>query len=300
MNDRLLASLKIIVAIIIVGSSVVAGKLIVQSFPVFLASELRFLIAVIILVPLLIKVEGISSIQKKDFLFLFLQALFGVFLFNIFMLYGLTKATAIEGGLITSTIPAVTGVLSFFILKEKITTHLVIGILFAILGTVIINVYGFLTSADSGSSFLFGNLLIIAAVISEALFIIFGKFVTQRVSPLAISTVVSVFGAILFLPIALFEGRQFEFKEVTITEWGLVLYFGLVVTVIAFILMHQGVSKVPASTTGVLTSFLPMSSTILSVVILGEEILSLHFIGFGFILIAVFFLSKQEITGQAE
>ena len=270
---------------IIVGSSVVAGKLVVQSFPVFLASELRFLVAVMILVPLLIKVEGIPAIRKKDFLFLFLQALCGVFLFNIFMLYGLTKTTAIEGGLITSTVPAFTVVLSCLILKEKLTTNLVIGILFAVLGTMIINGYEFLSSIDSGSSSLFGNLLIFGAVISEALFIIFGKFVTQRVSPLAISTVVSFFGVILFLPFALFEGSQFEFEEVTITEWGLVLYFGLVVTVIAFILMHQGVSKVSASTTGILTSFLPLSSIFLSVVFLGEEISFLHFIGFGFILI---------------
>lgn len=297
--NALLPSLKIILAMSIVGSSIVAGKMIVQSFPLFLASELRFLVATIILVPLMIKVEGIPSIHKKDFFFLFLQALFGVFLFNVFMLNGLTKTTAIEGGLITSTVPAFTVVLSCLILKEKLTTNLVIGILFAVLGTVIINVYGLLSSVGSGLSSLFGNLLIFGAVISEALFIIFGKFVTQRVSPLAISTFVSFFGSILFLPFALFEGRQFEFKEVTITEWGLVLYFGIVVTVIAFILMHQGVSKVPASTTGVLTSFLPLSSIILSVVLLGDKILFLHFIGFWFILIAVFFLSKQEIIRQA-
>ncbi|KOS67040.1 hypothetical protein AEA09_15480 [Lysinibacillus contaminans] len=280
---------------IIVGSSVVAGKLIVKSFPVFLASELRFLVAIIILVPLLIKVEGIPSIHKKDYIFLFLQALSGVFLFNIFMLYGLTKTTAIEGGIITSTIPAVTGVLSFLILKEKVTTNVVIGILLAVLGMVIINVYGVLSNIGSGSSSLFGNLLIFGAVISEALFIIFGKFVAQRVSPLAISTIVSFFGAILFLPFALYEGCQFKFEEVSIAEWGLVLYFGLVVTVIAFILLHQGVSKVSASTTGVLTSFLPLSSVFFSMFILGEEIFFLHNIGFGFILIAIFFLFKQKV-----
>lgn len=278
---------------IIVGSSVVAGKLVVQSFPIFLASELRFLVAIIILVPLLIKVEGIPSIHKKDFIFLFLQALSGVFLFNIFMLYGLTKTTAIEGGIITSTIPAVTGVLSFFILKEKLTANVMIGILLAVLGMVIINVYGVLSNIGNSSSSLFGNFLIFGAVISEALFIIFGKFVSQRVSPLAITTIISFFGAILFLPFSLYEGRQFKFEEVSIVEWGLVLYFGLVVTVIAFILMHQGVSKVSASRTGVLTSFIPLSSVFFSMFILGEEIFFLHNIGFAFVLIAIFFLFKQ-------
>lgn len=121
MNEHLVPSLKIILAMIIVGSSVVVGKLIVQSFPVFLASELRFLVASIIFVPLLIKFEGFPSISKGDLLILFLQALSGVFLFNIFMLYGLTITTAIEGGIITSTIPAVTGGLAFLSIKEKLT-----------------------------------------------------------------------------------------------------------------------------------------------------------------------------------
>lgn len=125
---------------------------------------------------------------------------------------------------------------------------------------VIINVYDDLSNIGIDSSSLLSNFLIFGAVISEALFILFGKFIAQRASPLAISTIVSFFGAILFLPFSLYEGSQFEFKEVSITEWGFVLYFGLVVTVFAFILMHQGMSKVSASVAGVLTSFIPLSS----------------------------------------
>lgn len=83
------------------------------------------------------------------------------------MLCGLTKTIAIEGGLITSTVPAFTVVLSCLILKEKLTTNLVIGILLAVLGTMINNGYQFLLSTDSSSSSLLGNLLIFGAVISE-------------------------------------------------------------------------------------------------------------------------------------
>ncbi|MED0708881.1 DMT family transporter [Aneurinibacillus aneurinilyticus] len=292
MNEHLISSLKIVLAMIIVGSSVVAGKLIVQSFPVFLASELRFLIATIILFPILIKFEGFPSIGKRDLLILFLQALFGVFLFNIFMLYGLTITTAIEGGIITSTIPAVTGCLAFLFLREKLTKSVITGILLAVLGTLTINFSDSFTTVGRGSSPLLGNLLIFGAVISEALFIIFGKFIVQRVSPLAISTVVSIFGTILFLPFSLYEGNRFNFGEVSIAEWGLVFYFGIVVTVIAFILMYQGVSKVSASTAGVLTGVLPMSSVILSVVILGEKVSFIHLIGIGFTLTAIYLIAK--------
>ncbi|MGG2091794.1 DMT family transporter [Bacillus sp. S13(2024)] len=293
MNKHLIPNVKIILAMVIVGSSVVAGKLIVQSFPVFVASELRFLVATLILIPLLIKFEGIPSISKRDFFILFLQALFGVFLFNIFMLYGLKLTTAIEGGIITSIIPAVTGGIAFLLLKEKLTKNIGIGIMLAILGTLAINVFGSSSNVARGSSHVLGNLLIFGAVIGEALFIILGKLVAQQVSSLAISTIVSAFGAVLFLPFSLYEGSRFHFEKVSISEWGLIFYFGIVVTVIAFILMYQGVSKVPASKAGVLTGVLPISSIILSILILGEEISLFHFVGIGLILMAIHLISKQ-------
>jgi len=83
LNKQLLPIVKILLAMTIVGSSVVAGKLVVQSFPVFLANELRFLVASVVLVPLWIKVEGVLVLSKKDYLYVFLQALSGVF-FSMF------------------------------------------------------------------------------------------------------------------------------------------------------------------------------------------------------------------------
>ncbi len=277
----------------IVGSSVVAGKLIVQSFPVFLASELRFLVATIILVPILLKVEGVPSLRKKDYLYLFLQALTGVFLFNIFMLYGLTRTTATEAGLITSTIPACTGLLSYFLLKEKLTKNIIIGICLATIGTMTINAPGMLGTSNTTYLSVVGNLLVFGAIMCESLFIIFGKFVSQRVSALAISTIVSCFGTILFLPFALYESRQFAYDKVSFTEWGLIMYFGIVVTVIAFILMHLGIAKVSANMAGILTGFLPISSIALASFVLGEAISSIQLVGCALILVALYYLSRQ-------
>ncbi|MFT9846416.1 DMT family transporter [Aneurinibacillus sp. REN35] len=294
MNEQHLAHVKIVVAMSIVGSSVVAGKLVVQSFPVFLAAELRFLIAAMLMVPLLIKLEGFPSVTKREMWLLFLQAVCGVFLFSIFMLYGLTLTTALEGGMIAGTLPVVTGVLSILLLKEKVDKNVLIGAGFAVVGTVIMHVCGADSSMERGASSLLGNLLIFGAVISEALFIICGKFVSQRVTPLAISTIVSFFGAVLFLPFSLYEGSRFAFTEVTPAEWGYILYFGIVVTAIAFILMYQGITKVSASTAGVLTGVVPISSAMLSVFLLGEEVSYAHLIGIGCIIAAIYWLARQS------
>ncbi|MGG2113271.1 DMT family transporter [Lysinibacillus pakistanensis] len=291
MNTQMWASGKVILGMTIVGSLVVAGKLIIQSFPVFLANELRFLVASAVLVPLWMKVEGFSVLAKKDYLSIFLQALFGVFLFNVLMLNGLSLTSAIEAGIITSTLPAFTAALSVFLLKEHLTRYIGLGVLMAVFGTVLINITS-ISTIDLTS--LAGNLLILGAICCESLFIILGKSHSKRVSALTVATMVSCFGAVLFFPFAIAESRSFAFKEVTFAEWGLVVYFGIIVTVLAFILMQQGLARISATSAGILTSFLPISSIVLSSLFLGEKISFLQCGGFVFILGALYLLSKPS------
>ncbi|WP_214484336.1 DMT family transporter [Bacillus sp. SM2101] len=292
MNPSILAYTKIFLAMAIVGSSVVFGKLIISSFPVFLASELRFLVATIILVPfLLLQEKQFPSIRLKDLFILFFQAFTGVFLFNIFMLYGLKYTTAIEAGIITSTLPAVIGLVSFLFLKERLSRTKGLGIIFAVLGVLLINLIdGELGTVNS----LLGNLLIFGTVLGETLFITIGKSVSNRFTPLTISTLMSIFGLMMFLPFAIYEAKEFDFSSVGIMDWMNILYFGIVVTVLAFLLMYQGLSTVPASSAGVLTSVIPFSSVILSFLILKEELLVSHLFGMLFVLIAIFFISKDS------
>lgn len=68
----------------IVGSSLVVGKIITNSFPVFLASGLSLLVASIAFLPFLIKAEnGFPRLGKKDLSVIILQALLGTFIYRI-------------------------------------------------------------------------------------------------------------------------------------------------------------------------------------------------------------------------
>lgn len=294
LNERVLAYLKVIAAMVIVGSSVVAGKVLIQTMPIFLASELRFLVASLILVPLLIFKEGIPSLSKKEIVILFFQSLTGVFLFSILMLYGLRFATATEAGIVTSTLPAMVALLAYFIIKEKLTKNKVIGILTAVLGVIILNVSRSIHMMWDGHLEILGTLLILGAVMGEALFIILGKSISKKVSPLAITTGISVMGVLLFLPMAIYDLIHANYSFSSGYDWLLILYFGVVVTVLAFLLMYQGIEIVPATTVGILTSVLPLSTVILSFLFLNEPIHYYHLIGLCFIFIAIYFTSKEE------
>ncbi|MCK0471759.1 DMT family transporter [Halalkalibacter sp. APA_J-10(15)] len=280
------AYFKMILAMFLAGSSVVTNKVLVENVPVFVASELRFLMATMILVPFLFVYEEVTKVCKKELFILFLQALTGVFLFSICMLYGLKYTTALEGGIITSTLPAVTAVCAFFIIREKPSFKVLIGIGLTMIGLACIQTAG-VSQVGRGLAPLIGNGFIFCAVISEALFVLLGKISSKRHSPLVIATFVSAIGSILFLPFAIYELRLFSFRELSLIDFGIIVHHGLFVTVVAFILMYQAVREIPANQAGVLTGVVPLSAATLSFIFLREPFSFGHLVGMILVLLAV-------------
>jgi|SRR5262245_52382105 len=124
----------------IVGSSVVVGKLMVAKVPIFLIGGLRFGLASLILVPLvLIREQGLPALSRRDAGMLLVQAFTGIFAFNVLLLYGLTFTSAAEGGIVTSTTPAVAAVLAVLLLHEPRTNRRAAGIGVAVLGLLALN-----------------------------------------------------------------------------------------------------------------------------------------------------------------
>ena len=297
-RSHIIAYTELCLAMVFAGSSVVVGKLIVADFPVFLASELSLIVALfVVAIVHIVRMKPLPRLGRKDLLFLFLQTLFGLFLFRIFVLYGLDSTSAIEAGIITSTTPAWVALIAFFFLKERISSSKWLGVILIIVGIAVLNISGKSGGAVVSAHFL-GNLLIVGAVIGEALFTIFRKSVSGAVDALSGTTYVILLGALLFLPFALYEFSQFSFGGVSASSWLAVVYYGAFVTVASFFLWFDGVSKVSTATAGAFTAVMPLSALLLSVLLLGEQILFTHILGILCTLVGISvslgFLSKQD------
>jgi drug/metabolite transporter (DMT)-like permease len=99
-NKSIVAYLQLAAAMTIVGSSMVVGKIITSSFPVFLASGLSLGIASLIFLTLLASSGNKLLVLKgKDLLVILLQAFLGTFIYRILLLYGLRYTTATQSGI---------------------------------------------------------------------------------------------------------------------------------------------------------------------------------------------------------
>ncbi|MEF2229991.1 MAG: DMT family transporter [Pseudodesulfovibrio sp.] len=292
MNTPLYPCICLTLAMVLVGSSVVAGKVMVAELPVFLASALRFVLALAILLPLIRWREGgLPRISARSWLRLGVQSLCGSFLFTVFLLWGLTHTGPSSAGIITATTPACMGLIAWLFLGERPTRRTGTGITLSVLGVLAINLVR-AGGRVSGSDPLAGNLLVLGAVAFESLFLLLRKTVPEPLSPLAVSTVISFFGLLWFLPMGIVEAATTDLGAVSATGWLTVGYYGVFVTVLAYLFWFAGITRVGASTAGVFTAVMPVSALALSALVLGEPVGWPQLAGCGMVLGGIFLLSR--------
>ena len=253
----------------LVGSYVGLSKLLVAVFPVFLLAWLRFAIAALAMAHW-VRRRGTADapLSRHDRVLLFWESFLGNFVFSICMLFGVLNSTALAAGVIMAAIPAAVALLSWAFLRERIAPRVAAGIAFAVGGIALVSFTRY-DSASNGS--LFGNALLLGAVVCDASYVVIGKKLTGNVSPRRISALVNLWGLALVTPFGLWQAMSFDFSAVSSTLWWLLLFYSLAASMWAVWLWMTGLRHVPASRAGVFTVMLPIAAAGVGVVFLGEQ-----------------------------
>lgn len=280
----------------LVGSYVALSKPLVLVFPVFLLAWLRFGIGGIAMGRWLRKPASEPPMTRRTRWLLFLESFLGNFLFSICMLFGVSMTTAVAAGVVMSSIPAVVAVLSWLFLREGISWRSAAGIAFAAIGIGLFSLQKVDTAAhavvDTSGPFgisrvLLGNLLVFAAVVCEASYVVIGKRLTEGLGPKRISAVINLWGFALVTPFGLWAAWQFDFSTVAAPMWGLLVFYALAASVWTVWLWMTGLKVVPASQAGVFTVMLPVSAAAIGVLFMGERLTSLQAVAFGIALLGL-------------
>jgi drug/metabolite transporter (DMT)-like permease len=279
----------------LVGSYVALSKPLVLVFPVFLLAWLRFGIGGLAMWRWLRKPADEAVISPRTRRLLFLESFLGNFLFSICMLFGVSLTTAVAAGLVMSSIPAVVAILSWLVLKERIGRRTSAAIACAALGIGLFSLQkpdaGIAASAEA--SFLglgyavWGNLLVFAAVVCEASYVVIGKKLTEGLGPKRISAIINLWGFVLVTPFGFWAAWHFDFAVVSDGIWALLFFYALAASVWTVWLWMTGLKTVPASHAGVFTVMLPVSAAAVGVLFMGERLTPMQMLAFGIALLGL-------------
>lgn len=282
----------------LVGSYVALSKPLVLVFPVFLLAWLRFAIGALAMWRWLRKPADEPPLSPRTRALLFLESFLGNFLFSICMLFGVSLTTAVAAGVVMSSIPAVVAVLSWVFLRERIGARSAAGIACAALGIGLFSLEKSSAPGAGGSQALLGNLLVFAAVVCEASYVVIGKRLTEGLGPKRISAIINLWGLALVTPFGIWTALQFNFGAVALSIWGLLVFYALAASVWTVWLWMTGLKRVPASQAGVFTVMLPISAALIGVVFMGERLSGLQLLAFGIALLGLVLATLPERAGR--
>ncbi|RWY87353.1 DMT family transporter [Rhizobium leguminosarum] len=281
MSRQVQGYLYLALAMLTVGSTVIASKLIASGLPPFSATALRFAIAFPVLL-LLMWATGarLPRFSRHDRLILIIQAGAGSVGYTTLLISGLSLTSAADAGVIIGTLPVVSAAISVLLLRERPQRALLLTVALATSGVLSI---AFTPDAAGGS--LSGNALIFLAVVCEGLFILLNKKLKTEIAPLALSTLMAGIGFIVAAIPAIFEAPFAH--DMSASAVAAIVYYALVPTVGGFLLWYAGAERVSGTEAALFTAVAPVSAVMLAFIILGEPVGLSQIAGIACVLAAV-------------
>lgn len=266
---------------------------------------LRFATAVLVLV--LLRLLGILKIRVAwtGYRALLPLALFQPILYFSAETLGVQLTSSSQAGMMIAVIPIFVTLAAVLFLKERPAKLQYPFILSSVGGVFFIMAMQNQSGIGTGNA---GSLLLLGAVLAAACYNIASRLASASYTPLEITWVMMVVGAVTFNAIALGQslvrGNISEFFLPLGSIWPAVAYLGILSSVAAFFLINYSLSKMTATQSSVFANLTTIISIIAGVVFLKESFYWFHGAGAAAILLGVwgtnrFARPREEKAEQA-
>ena len=257
----------------------VFGKALLGALPPFGINLVRWVLACIVLVVLTLVLEGhLPRPARHQWPALAIMALTGVVLFNALLYLSLMYTTGTNAALITGVTPVLTMIMAATINLDRFTGRRLAGAFVSLLGV------GWIVSQGSWGtlvelSFNRGDLIMLIAALSWAIYTILLNRMRGALSPLATLTIVTV---LALPPLGVTGGYELITQPIgPITPLVIagLLYISVLASVAAFMAWSVGIRGIGAARGSVFVNLIPVFTAVISVLTLGGELGLVQFVG---------------------
>lgn len=205
---------------------------------------------------IVLSILGREKIARKDFIRLALCGLFGVAINQLFFFHGLSLTSSINSGIIMTINPIMVVILSYFLLKERITWKRSSGVLIGAIGAILLTLTAGTGTGDSG----LGDLFILINASSYAIYLVIVKPLMSKYKPITVITWVFTFGLmyILVFPLTIPDLMKTNFQAIPFDSILKIVYVIVGVTFLSYLLTIFGLKHTSASVSSSYIYFQPV------------------------------------------
>lgn len=232
-----------------------------------------------------------EKVERKDYLRLMLVSFCEPFMYFIGEANGMQYVSSTLGSLIISTIPIFAAVGAWFILKEKLSLSLLLGLIMSCIGVAVMSLGSGDLSANTK-----GILFLMIAVFAGVFYSITVRRLTLRYSAITIVAWQSLFGMLYFLPLFLYyDGAHFVSVHHDVEGLLTIAAMSLFASVGAFMLYTGVIRDLGVIKSNVFTNLIPIFTVILAYIMLGDVLSPLAAIGLSLALIGLMLSQYNDL-----
>ena len=233
-----------------------------------------------------------KKIEKSDYKNIFFAAFFGVGLNMLTFFKGLSLTTPISASVMMVTSPILVLIFSSILLKEKLITKKIIGVVIGLIGAVILIVYGN-NSDGSASNRVLGNLLVFINAASYGLYLVIVKKLVVKYNPIVFVKWLYLFGLLFVTPFGLEELVQVQWHVMPTSIYLKAGFVVLFTTCVTYVFNLFALTKLKPTTVSVFIYLQPVIASIYALIVGSDSLNMIKISATLLIFFGVYLVTKQ-------
>lgn len=287
------AMVALVAANLLWAGTYVAGKTALHSLTPVELNACRFALAGLIFLPFLYRYRGALRPDRRAALRLALLCLLGFVLNKAAEFSGLRLTSASDTALLIVAEGLFTAIFGWVLLRETVRRASIAGLLLSVVGVYLVVERGLVLPRLGGSRVL-GDLLVLGALVFEALYTVLGKAELRRHPGLVITAACVIGSLVVWVPAAIVNMAVAGLPAPDGGAWVGLTYLALAGTVLAYVAWIVGLRYVPASTAAPILFLQPPVGALLAVVLLHERLQWPALVGGALIVGGIWIVSRGE------
>lgn len=278
--------LLIMVATISLSTEAIAAKIAYrEGANVITTLSMRYLIAAVVIWAVTIICRYPWRLGRRQWAPVTALSLGGHSLSVLFLFYAFHYIPAAMAVLLLYVYPSVVTILAYFYLKEPVTWRKLLALLCTMAGCVII-----LSQPVAGLD-MRGVFFALTAAVINAVYLVCCARLISDIPVVVFSAYITGLTAVFFLLLGSGGGKID--LAISAGAWQAIIFLALVCTVLSVIALFQGVKRIGASRAAIISTFEPVSTTLLGMWLLQETLSGRQLLG-GVLILAGVMLQKRE------
>jgi drug/metabolite transporter (DMT)-like permease len=261
------AHLVLLVMVVIWGVNFPVAKAALAELTPLAFNALRFPLAAITIVTALMLRGAAVWPDRRDRLKVLGLGILGNVFYQQFFIFGLDGTRAGTASVLLAATPILTALLSAAVGHERVSVRTWIGVFATFIGIAIVVSAG---GESAGTSTLRGDLLMIGASLSWALYTVGSRNFITRYGSLPFTAWTLLVGAVILCLIGLPDVLATDLRGISTGAWIGVVYAGALSIGVAYLIWYHGVRMIGNTRTAAYTNLVPVVALLTAWLHLGE------------------------------